>query len=190
MSSSANIDLEALVRQRLRSYRHTLGWSLDELGARSHLSPSTISRVETGKRTLSLDVLGPLARALHVDVNALLDPGEGDTDVVIRPLPSSSPGRTTWPLSRPTSGRYAMKMRLEPDAPVDDARVHPGRDWIFVLSGRLRLTLGDREIEVGEGEAAEFSCDVPHTFRALGGTAELIMLFDRDGQHAHVGPGA
>ena len=61
-------DIEDLVRTRLRSLRTTLGLSLDELGARTSLSPSTISRVETGKRTISLDILVPLARALQVDL--------------------------------------------------------------------------------------------------------------------------
>src|SRR5919205_702072 len=66
-------DIETVVRTRLRSLRNTLGLSLDELAARSNLSPSTISRIETGKRTISLDVLLPLATALRVDLDALLD---------------------------------------------------------------------------------------------------------------------
>ena len=52
-------EIEHVVRTRLRSLRTTLGLSLDELAARANLSPSTISRVETGKRTISLDVLLP-----------------------------------------------------------------------------------------------------------------------------------
>ena len=79
------------MRTRLRSLRTTLGLSLDELAARTNLSPSTISRVETGKRTISLDVLLPLAAALQVDLDALLDV-RSDDDVVIRPTPSSSGG--------------------------------------------------------------------------------------------------
>ncbi len=66
-------EIEQVVRTRLRSLRTTLGLSLDEVAARTNLSPSTISRIETGKRTISLDVLVPLAGALHVDLDALLD---------------------------------------------------------------------------------------------------------------------
>ncbi|HLM19021.1 MAG TPA: XRE family transcriptional regulator [Acidimicrobiia bacterium] len=178
-------DIEAVVRARLRTLRHALGWSLDALAERSHLSASTISRVETGKRTISLDVLHALCRALHVDVNALLDVGTDDEDVVIRPLPSTSSGRTTWPLSRATSSTIAAKVRLEAGAPTGEPRVHPGHDWFFVLSGRVLLTLGERQVEVAAGEAAEFSTMVPHAFAAIDEPAELIMLFDRDGQLAH-----
>jgi transcriptional regulator with XRE-family HTH domain len=184
---SSRADLETTVRTRLRALRQSLGWSLDELASRSNLSASTISRIETGRRTISLDVLAPLCRALQVDVNALLEVGADDTDVVIRPLPATRPGRTIWPLSRPTSSTIATKVRLEPDAPVGEPRVHPGFDWFFVLSGRVRLTLGDREIVVSAGEAAEFSTMIPHTLAAIGKPAETIMLFDRDGQLAHAG---
>jgi transcriptional regulator with XRE-family HTH domain len=178
-------EIERLVRDRLRSLRHTLGLSLDELASRTNLSPSTISRVETGKRTISLDVLLPLAAALQVDLDVLLDV-RTDDDVVIRPTPSSSGSRTTWVLSRPTGSSVAVKMRLEPTRRRPAQRVHPGHDWFFVLEGRVRLSLGDRDIMVEQGEAAEFATMTPHGFAAVDGPAELIMIFDRDGQRAHV----
>jgi transcriptional regulator with XRE-family HTH domain len=178
-------EIERAVRTRLRSLRNTLGLSLDDLAARAKLSPSTISRVETGKRTISLDVLLPLASALQVDLDALLDVRSSD-DVVIRPTPNKSGKRTTWMLSRPTGSTIAVKMRLEPTRGRPEPRVHPGHDWFFVLDGRVLLSLGDREIIVEAGEAAEFATMTPHAIAALGGPAELIMIFDREGQRAHV----
>ncbi len=178
-------EIDHAVRSRLRSLRNTLGLSLDELAARTHLSPSTISRVETGKRTISLDILLPLAAALHVDLDALLDV-RSDEDVVIHPTPSSSGERTTWMLSRPTGRTLAVKMRLEPTDRAAEQRVHPGHDWFFVIKGRVRLSLGDRDITVDTGEAAEFTTMTPHAFTAIDEPAELIMIFDRDGQRAHI----
>ncbi|MGH9307100.1 MAG: helix-turn-helix domain-containing protein [Acidimicrobiales bacterium] len=178
-------DIETVVRSRLRALRNTLGLSLDDLGTRTNLSPSTISRVETGKRTISLDVLVPLANALQVDLDQLLDL-HGDDDVVIRPTPSRSGERTTWTLSRPTGTTRAVKMRLEPTLCAPEQRVHPGHDWFFVLEGRVRLWLGEREITVETGEAAEFATMTPHGFTAIDGPAEVIVIFDRDGQRAHI----
>jgi transcriptional regulator with XRE-family HTH domain len=177
--------IEKVVRTRLRSLRNTLGLSLDELAERSNLSPSTISRIETGKRTISLDVLLPLAAALQVDLDALFDI-RSDDDVVIQPTPRRSGGRTTWMLSRPTGSTIALKMRLEPVRRRPAQRVHPGRDWFFVLEGRVCLRLGDREITVASGEAAEFATMTPHAIEAIDGPAELLMIFDRDGHRAHV----
>ena len=178
-------DIEHVVRTRLRSLRTTLGLSLDDLGARTNLSPSTISRIETGKRSISLDVLLPLAAGLQVSLEALLDASDDD-DVVIRPTPSRIGGRTTWMLSRPGDTKVAVKMLLDPVPARPEQRVHPGHDWLFVLSGRVLLLLGDREVTVETGEAAEFATMTPHAFTAIDGPAELLMIFDRDGQHAHI----
>jgi transcriptional regulator with XRE-family HTH domain len=178
-------EVERVVRTRLRSLRHTLGLSLDELAERANLSPSTISRVETGKRTISLDVLLPLAGALQVGLDALLDV-RSDDDVVIRPVPSREGGRTTWMLSQPTGNTIAIKMRLEPNDRAPEQRVHPGHDWFFVTEGRVRLLLGERGIMVETGEAAEFATMTPHSIAAVDDPAELVMIFDRDGQRAHV----
>lgn len=177
--------IERTVRTRLRALRNSLGLSLDEVAAVSHLSPSTISRVETGKRSISLDVLVPLAGALGVDLDALLEV-DTDDDVVIRPVSHDSGGHTTWMLSRPTSATMAMKMRIQSTDGRREQKVHPGHDWFYVLDGRVILSLGDRDIVVEAGEAADFSTMTPHAIVAEGGPAEVIMIFDREGHRAHV----
>lgn len=178
-------DIETAVRNRLRSLRHTMGLSLDDLSERTNISPSTISRVENGKRTLSLDILIPMAAALHVDLDTLLDI-EDDSDVVIRPTASHTEGQTMWILSRPSGSTGALKLRIEPSSSAPQPKVHPGHDWFFVTEGRISLTLGEREILVEAGEAAEFDTMTPHAFTAVDGPAELIMIFDKDGQRVHV----
>ncbi len=177
--------IEVVVRARLRSLRTTLGLSLDELAERTNLSPSTISRIETGKRTISLDILLPLATALQVDLDALLSV-HIDDDVVIRPIETSTTQRTTWLLSRPDGTTTAIKMRLEPARTPPPQQVHPGHDWFFVTEGRVQLSLGERDITIETGEAAEFATMTPHALTAIDNPAELIMIFDRDGQRAHI----
>ena len=177
-------DIEQTVRTRLRSLRRAQALSLETLAERSHLSPSTISRIETGKRAISLDVLLPLARALATDVETLLAEDE-DEDVVIRPSATREHGRTTWMLSKATGTTTALKMRLEPTATPPTQQVHPGHDWFVVLEGRVHLLLGARVVTVDAGEAAEFATMTPHAVVAVGGPAELIMIFDRDGHRVH-----
>ncbi len=185
MTTDATSGIEELVRSRLRGLRHANGMSLDDLAAASNVSPSVISRVETGKRTLSLDLLVALAAGLRVSLDVLLEPGDDD-DVVIRPSPQRRTGVTSWALSRPGASFMAVKERIEPDRPERAPVVHPGYDWFFVLSGCVRLTLGDRVILVETGEAAEFDTMLPHAFAAEGGPAEIISIFDRDGHRAHL----
>ena len=180
-------DVEAAARQRIRSLRIARGWSLDELGERAAMGPSTLSRIETGKRPLSVDHLVVLARSLDVSVEDLLA-GDDGADVVIRPRRDTVRGITHWHLSRaddPT-GRSVVKMRFPASRKAPDPKVHPGRDWLFVLEGALRLVLGDREVLVQTGEAAEFDCMTPHWMAGQGGPVEIIAIYDRHGQGAHL----
>lgn len=181
-------DVDALVRQRIRSLRLARGWTLDSLAARCDLSPSNLSRIETGQRRIALDQLVSVARALGTTLDQLVEPGE-DAGVVIRPDPVHTPGMTSWPLSRERSlnGVSVAKLRITAERPSgpDQLRVHPGRDWFTVLSGTAELHLGDRIVLVRTGEAAEFDTMTPHLIAAHGGTVEILTILDHDGERAH-----
>ncbi|WP_250443204.1 helix-turn-helix domain-containing protein [Actinotalea sp. C106] len=183
------LDLDAVIRQRIRGLRLARGWSLDALAARCYLSPSTLSRIETGHRRIALDQLVPIARALDTTIDHLLEAID-DEDVVIRPEPQHRAGITTWVMSRESTvrGVTVAKMRFTPEHPASPElhRVHPGREWFTVLSGTMRLYLGDREMLVEAGDAAEFSTMVPHSMGAVGGPAEILTIFDQDGERAHM----
>jgi len=185
-------DLDGLVRQRIRGLRVALGWSLDDLAARCYLSPSTLSRIETGHRRISLDQLASIARALGTTLDQLVESG-ADDDVVIRPQRDEARGITTWMLSREPGphGVTVAKMRITRPAPergTAELKVHPGQDWFTVLSGAIVLLLGERTIMVEAGQAAEFSTMIPHAFGAHGGPAEVLVIFDHDGQRTHLSP--
>jgi len=185
-------DLDGLVRKRIRGLRVALGWSLDDLGARCYLSPSTLSRIETGHRRISLDQLSSIARALGTTLDQLVE-SVADDDVVIRPQRDTVRGMTTWILSREPGphGVTVAKMRItrpESRSDPEELKVHPGRDWFTVLSGTVVLRLGERTIVVEAGQAAEFSTMIPHAFGASGGPAEVLAIFDHDGQRTHLRP--
>ncbi|WP_026534724.1 helix-turn-helix domain-containing protein [Arthrobacter sp. H14] len=184
--------LDAVIRHRIRGLRLARGWSLDALAARCYLSPSTLSRIETGHRRIALDQLVPIAKALDTTLDQLVESGE-EEDVVIRPEPDHMRGMTTWLLSseRTLHGVTVAKMRITAERPTgaDQMGVHPGREWFTVLSGTARLQLGERTILVEAGHAAEFSTMVPHSIGAHDGTVEILTIFDRDGERAHLHAG-
>jgi transcriptional regulator with XRE-family HTH domain len=184
-------DLDGLVRQRIRGLRLARGWSLDDLAGRCYLSPSTLSRIETGHRRIALDQLTPIARALGATLDQLVEPA-GDDDVVIRPHRDETRGMTMWLLTREggPQGVTVAKIRVTkpPSRESLEQRVHPGRDWFTVLSGTVELLLGERTVLVETGEAAEFSTMIPHAFGARGGPAELLCILDHDGRRTHLRP--
>lgn len=183
-------DVDSLVRQRIRGLRVARGWSLDELARRCHLSPSNLSRIETGHRRVALDQLIPIARALGTTLDQLVE-SAGDDDVVIRPQRDEARGVTTWlltPGERAPHGVTVAKMRIAKPGPLggtEELRVHPGRDWFTVLSGTARLRLGERTILVEAGQAAEFSTMIPHAFGAYEGPVEILCILDPAGEQAH-----
>jgi transcriptional regulator with XRE-family HTH domain len=179
-------DLDALVRKRIRGLRVAMGWSLDDLAGRCYLSPSTLSRIETGHRRIGLDQLTAIARALGTTLDQLVE-SVSDDDVVIRPRHDTVRGITTWTLNRDPNVTVAkMRVSKPPPSGVATLKAHPGRDWLTVLSGTLVLLLGERRVLVEAGQAAEFSTMIPHGFAAQGGPAEIFCIFDHDGQRTHL----
>lgn len=182
------LDVDRLVRQRIRALRLARGWSLDTLAERAHLSPSNLSRIETGARRIALDQLVPIARALDTTIDQLTE-SPNDEDVVIRPHQNERRGMTTWTLtsSRTPGGLTVAKMRITtPPPPVEEAGVHPGRDWFTVLSGTAALRLAERIIIVEQGNAAEFSTMIPHAIGTHGpDPVEILTILAAEGHHAH-----
>lgn len=183
------LSMDTVIRQRIKGLRLAKGWSLDALAARCFLSPSTLSRIETGHRRIALDQLVPIAKALGTTLDQLVEP-TGDEDVVIRPEPEHQAGVSIWLLSREHSanGTTVAKMRITPERSKGktELAVHPGREWFTVLSGTVSLILGERTILVEEGNAAEFSTMVPHHVGAHEGPVEILTIFDHGGERAHM----
>ncbi|HJP77348.1 MAG TPA: helix-turn-helix transcriptional regulator [Pseudonocardiaceae bacterium] len=177
-------DLDGLVRKRIRALRVAQGWSLDELAARAKLSPSSLSRIETGQRRLALDQLVDLARALDTSLDQLV---ETDTeDVITHPTVESAHSLLRWPV-KADPGMTVVRQRLTSPPPDNPARLraHPGREWLVVLAGTAVLLLGNRRLRVETNEAAEFPTMLPHAIGADGGPCDILGIFDRDARRGH-----
>ncbi|MDQ0772203.1 transcriptional regulator with XRE-family HTH domain [Streptomyces aurantiacus] len=177
-------ELDSLVRKRIRALRVAQGWSLDELAARARLSPSTLSRIETGQRRLALDQLVTLARALDTSLDQLVE--TATDDVITSPMIDTAHQLMRWPL-RADPGMTVMRQRMTdppPDSP-SRMRAHPGREWLVVLSGTAVLLLGNRRLRVETNQAAEFPTMLPHAIGAEGRPCEILGIFDRDARRGH-----
>ncbi|MER5889303.1 XRE family transcriptional regulator [Streptomyces sp. NPDC001941] len=176
------------VGPRLRRIRTERGATLGALSAATGISVSTLSRLESGGRKPSLELLLPIARAHQVPLDELVGaPPVGDPRVRAKPIVRGS--RTMYPLTRQPGGLQAYKVVARPDGDGCDreARVHEGYEWLYVLAGRLRLVLGDHDVVLGSGEAAEFDTRVPHWFGPEGDQpVEFLSLFGPQGERMHV----
>ncbi|MFH8764165.1 helix-turn-helix domain-containing protein [Streptomyces althioticus] len=179
-------DVLAEVGPRLRRIRKEREVTLAALAEATGISVSTLSRLESGQRKPGLDLLLPIAQAHQVSLDELVGaPPVGDPRVRSRPIVHG--GRTHWPLTRQPGGLQAYKV-LEPKRRLEpEPRTHEGYEWLYVLSGRLRLVLGDHDVVLTAGEAAEFDTRVPHWFGSTGeGPVEFLSLFGPQGERMHV----
>ena len=181
-------DVLAAVGPRLRALRQQRGATLAELSGATGISVSTLSRLESGHRRPTLELLLPLARAHAVPLDELVDaPATGDPRLRLRPQERN--GMTIIPLSRRPGGVQAWKMVFPGGWPghEPDLQAHEGYEWLYVLSGELRLALGQSTVGLRAGEVAEFDTHVPHAFwnpSAL--PAEVLSLFGPQGERMHV----
>ncbi|WP_309067468.1 XRE family transcriptional regulator [Microbacterium sp.] len=169
---------------RLRAARRDRGWTLEELATRAGMSSSTLSRLESGKRQASLPLLLPLTRQLGIRLDDLVPAGSGDPRV--RRAIERRDGMVIAPLTLENSPVQAFKVTFPPRDHAPAPRVHDGYEWLFVLSGRLRLSLDDHEHIIERGEAAEFDTRMPHSLSATAdGSAEVVSIFSASGERMH-----
>jgi mannose-6-phosphate isomerase-like protein (cupin superfamily) len=157
-------DVLESVGPRLRALRTERGTTLAQLSEATGISVSTLSRLESGQR-----------------------PPTGDPRIYQKPIKRH--GTIHVPLSRRPGGLQAFKQILPAGYPGNDVvqKTHEGYDWFYVLSGRIRLKLGDQDFIVKEGEAVEFDCRVPHWFSNPGpGPTEVLCLYGPQGERMHV----
>lgn len=182
-------DVLAAVGPRLRGLRQQRQVTLADLSAVTGISISTLSRLESGRRRASLELLLPLARAHRVPLDELVGaPPTGDPRVHLTPR-THRDGTTVLPLTQQPGPLQAFKLVLPPGRPDQQPqpRSHAGYDWLYVLSGRLRLVLGEHDLVLGSGEVAEFDTHVPHWFGNAGTTpVEYLTLFGKQGERMHV----
>lgn len=181
--------LLSAVGPRLRDLRRQRDVTLAELAELTGISASTLSRLESGQRRPTLELLLPLVRAHQVTFDELLDTPTTD-DPRVRTMPFTQHGMTFVPLTRALGGLQAYKLIIPVGQGTDDeleVRTHDGYEWMYVLSGRLRLVLGEHDLVLTAGEAVEFNTRVPHYFGNAGGDpVEIISLFGREGERIHV----
>ncbi|MHA6762610.1 helix-turn-helix domain-containing protein [Streptacidiphilus sp. PAMC 29251] len=176
------------IAPRLRRLRAKRGLTLAALAEATGISTSTLSRLESGQRRPSLELLLPLAGVYRVPLDDLVGaPEVGDPRVRLTPHTLPNGGGTVVPLTRSPGPLQAYKMVISDRGSEVDLRTHEGYEWLYVLDGRLRLVLAERDLVLGPGEAAEFDTRLPHWFSSADGKpVEVLSLFGRQGERMHV----
>jgi transcriptional regulator with XRE-family HTH domain len=172
------------VGPRLKRLRTRRKLTLVGVAASTGISKSTLSRLETGGRRPTLELLLALSHAYRVPLDDLVAaPEEGDPRLRLKP--GRVKGRTVIPLTRQPDGMQAWKIIIPTSKTIPEPRAHDGHEWIYVLSGQMRFVLGDQDSVLGPGDVAAFETTVPHWFGSTGtAPAEILSIFGRPGESA------
>ena len=187
VEDTASLIADALdqVGPRLRRLRQQRGVTLTGLAATTGISKSTLSRLESGQRRPSLEILLPLAHAYRVPLDDLVGaPEVGDPRVRLKPRRVH--GRTVIPLTRQPGGLQAWKIVIPTSKNKPELKAHEGYEWLYVITGKMRLVLADHDLILGPGEVAEFDTRVPHWFGSTGDApTEVLSVFGPQGERMH-----
>ncbi len=187
MSTAQRIATELVqIAPRLRQVRKKKDITLDDLAKATGISKSTLSRLESGQRKPSLELLLPIVAALSISLDEIVTSPRIDDPRVLQKS-TRSDGRILTPLSQHHGEPQAFKITIPATDREPTLRSHGGYEWIYVLSGRLRMVLGEHDIIMGAGEAAEFDTKNPHWFGSAGnGPVEILSMFGKQGERIHL----
>jgi transcriptional regulator with XRE-family HTH domain len=167
----------------LRELRQNRNWSLQELAARSGLSKTFLSRLETGDRQASISAVLTLARIFDVSLATMFETQVASEPCLIVRAAEASPqsvnGLTYTPLSNAERffNLQPIRLTVSPRRKGKDHFHHDGEEWIYLLSGRLTLSLAGKSYDLGPGDAAHFDSRLPHRLTARGpGDAEVLLV--------------
>lgn len=169
--------------KRLRTHRQL---TLTGVAESTGISKSTLSRLETGGRRPTLELLLALSHVYRVPLDDLVAaPEEGDPRLRLKP--GRVKGRTVIPLTRQRTACRHGRSSSRPTRPPPNRARTTATSGSTSLSGHMRFVLGDQDVVLGPGEVATFDTTVPHWFGSTGTEpAEILSIFGRPGERMTV----
>ncbi len=168
------LEIDDRVGAEIRDLRRARGLTLAEVGEATGLSQGYLSQIERGKSSPSVKALHSISRALSVTISWFFSPNVNEPgplrDVIVRAdqrrkLTFNS-GITDELLSPNLRRKIELLRCVFPpgSASGEEPYSHIGEEAGIVVSGQLRLWIGDREVILKAGDSFAFESDRPHRY--------------------------
>ncbi|MBE8517357.1 helix-turn-helix transcriptional regulator [Amycolatopsis sp. H6(2020)] len=175
------------IAQRLKEIRHSRGLTLTALAQQVNMSAGQLSRIENGERQPSVGALIQLARAYGVSLSRLVGEETDRPYHLVRSdegVARSSANGDYVLLSGPLPGLEAVRIDLNP-ASAGAPASHRGEEWVYLLSGKASLLLGEETIALQPGDAVHFDAGVEHGLRNELDHSSQVLLISTDPFSGH-----
>jgi len=185
---------ERILGANIRDLRHRSGLTLTALAGKSAMTKSTLSKIETGRVSSSIATLVRVAAALNVSVAEFFaEPSENPAWVLTRKgegriitRDGSRFGYSYEALALGMKGKIGepFVLTIEPGDPEGSFQ-HGGQEFIYVLSGRVELSIGGEPLRLAPGDSLYFDPSRVHTTRVLGKhPVKFLAVFLQETPHS------
>ena len=171
------------VGARVRQLREERGLSLRGLAELCGISPNTVSLIERGASSPSVDTLQNLARGLEVPIVAFFERGETEELLVLTMsydrVQSEAPGMKIEHLGRGLADHpfASFLITMEPGATTAEGPMeHTGAEWVYCLEGYVVYEVEGHEYRLMPGDNLLFEAYLPHRWRNPGNTQARMLL--------------
>lgn len=177
--------VSSILCRRVRELRGKHGWTLEGLSTACGVSRSMLSQIERGEANPTLAVAFRIAQAFGMTLGELVESPHLTSNIdVIRETDKTYHYRS----DRYCRIRTLSPLHLEKDVEFYEVQLRPGgklkssphfegtREFLTIQSGRVRLTSGEDESELGPGDSAHYRADVPHTIENLDENENAVLF--------------
>ncbi len=176
-----------MLAKKIRELREARGLSREELAGKMGVSPSLLAQVEEGKTVPSVATLIHLSRCLDVPLRTFTGLEAETRLVVVRAherreverRPKVGPSKSGYHYQTLASKEGIDAFYIIFEEKGEDERVffqHDGKEFLYVLEGRLELCLDDQCVVLGPGDSASYDSKYPHSLRGVGGPARAVVV--------------
>ena len=156
------------IGNKIRRLRLQRGLTQEELAGRCELSKSFISLLERDLTSPSLDTLSDLLETLGSDLPTFFREQDeklvfGAEDIFVKEDPEGMKGLIKWLI--PSAQKNQMEpilVEMAPGGETDEDDPHEGEEFGYVLSGTIKIVLGDRAERVRRDESFYYRPTAPH----------------------------
>jgi transcriptional regulator with XRE-family HTH domain len=172
----------AVLGERLRELRQSKGLTLKQLAERAEVSAGLLSQIENGTTDPSLATLRKLSEVFEEEIASLFAEPNAPLVHVSRPGERKriSAPRGAIVYERLTPGRGDLEVLHAELAPGDtsssEPRGHASTECVVVLTGTVRIDVGDESYDLVAGEAITFDSRLPHRFTNASDAAASITV--------------
>lgn len=183
LPSTETPDVSEQVGQKIREIRKSRKLSIRELAEMSNLSVNTISLVENGKSSPSVNTLQQIAQCLNLPVIAFFEGNKPRVQIVYQKAGERQ--QIIFPLGQmerlntgiPPAGYEPFVTKLEVGANSGDVPVtYPGREFIYCLEGHITYFIGNDVYPLAPGDSLIFDAHMPHIWRNTASTGSSALL--------------